>query len=69
MIKMDFELLESKHMEIQKAHMEMRQKKDEMEKAQASLHTIVHRVYQKIVGEGIEDPVEENFRKLDDMIL
>ena len=37
---MDFELLVSKHAKIQKAHMETRKRKDEMEMDQESLHTI-----------------------------
>ena len=67
--KMDSKLLGLEHAEIQKAHMEMRKMKDDMEKAQASLHTTMKRVYQKISGEGMEALVEEKIRKVNDMFL
>lgn len=49
--------------------MEIRQMKDEIEMSQASLHTTLERVYRRIAGEGMEDPIEEKIRKVDNTIL
>lgn len=65
---MDFELLASKHAKVQKAHLELKQKKQQIKKAQEPLHIDVQRVYQDITGEDIEEVMEEKFRKIDDTI-
>ena len=67
--EMKFEMLVSNNIVIQRADMEMRQRKDEMEMDQASLHTTLERVYRRIAGEGMEDPVQEKIRKVDNTIL
>lgn len=52
----------------QKVHLDLKQKNEGIRKAQETLYTIVHRVYQKVVGDGPEVPIEEKIKKVDDTI-
>ena len=58
----------SEHVKVQKDHLELKQKHEEIEKVKQTLHTIVQRVYQKVMGEGKDVPMEEKVRKVDDTI-
>ena len=53
---------------VQKAHLVLNHKKEEIEKAWESLHTIVQRVYQNTTGEDTENPMEEKLKKVGDTI-
>ena len=50
-MEVDFEMFASKHEEIQKAHLELKEKQVEMQKVQESQHTTVQNVYQRVIGE------------------
>lgn len=65
---MDFEVLALEHVEIQKYHIDLKQKKKEFGKVQETLHTIIQRVNQKVVEEGLEVPIEEKVKKVFDTI-
>ena len=67
-IEMDFEILASEHDDIQKYHMELKQKNEEIQKVQETLNTTMQRVYQKVMREGIDIPVEDKVHKVDDTI-
>ena len=64
---MYFEVLDLEHVEIQKAHLELNQKNEEIVNVQETLHTVMWRVYQRILR-GSDVPMEEKVKKVDDTI-
>lgn len=61
-------LLASKHVEIQKDHLELKENNVQLEKVKYGLHNTVQRVYQRVSSEGEEVGMEDKVKKVDSTI-
>lgn len=66
--KMDHEVLASEHVEIQKSHLEIKKKNEKVEKVENNLYTNVQIFYQIFARKGLDVPIEEKIKKVDDTI-